>query len=112
MTTKQQTPAGFKLIKTIRSHTGYARYNATLEWSDDREDCIVYGYLATCQCDGIPSPYAYSPAQEVNIDEQGRKVVLFETSHRCYQVFEVLPQTKIFATDDAATEFHIRARAA
>jgi hypothetical protein len=102
MITKQQTPPSFTLVKTIRSHAGHGRY-----LSETAKNPIAW--LANVQCEGIPSPYSYSPSRPVWLNEgTGQKVVIFETSHRCYQVFEISPQLLTFKTDDAATDWHIR----
>jgi hypothetical protein len=111
MITRQQTPLGFTLLKTMRSHAAHARYLAELRLDDD-EMCTVVGYLATCQTEGIPSPYAYSPTKNVYLDSNGNRVLVSETSHRCYQAFEVSPQMLLFKTDDAAADYHIRFRKA
>ena len=37
----------------------------------------------------IPSPYAYSPTHQVYRDEQGRDVIVVETAHKRYDVFQV-----------------------
>lgn len=64
-------------IKTIRSHVGYFRFLA--ECSD------AVGEIPRC----IKTPYASSPTHMVF--EHGEKFVIFaETSHRCFEVHEVL----------------------
>jgi len=89
-----------KRIKRIRSHTGYARFLA--ETSEEPT-----GYLARVQIEEIPSPYRYSPT--VAIDEwNGKQVIHLETSHRCYDVFEVHPELLRFKTEDAAADWHVR----
>ena len=68
----------FKRIKRIRSHAG------------------VYRYLHQCGDAGtiplqpdIPSPYAYSSDWLAYRAPTGQRVIIRETSHRCYDVFEV-----------------------
>jgi hypothetical protein len=68
----------------------------------------MVGYLAECQLEGILSPYSYSASRMLFRDLHDRKVIVRETSHRCYQVFEVSPQMLTFESDEAATEWHIR----
>lgn len=102
MIAKHQTPTGFQLVKTIRSHSGHARYLAELS-----EEPI--GWLATCQIEGIPAPYAYSPTVPIWANEEdGRKVIVKETSHRCYQVFALSPQLLRFNDEKKAEDWHIR----
>jgi hypothetical protein len=70
-----------KRIKRITSHTGYCRFLA---------ECEVNGFevgVIPRQPD-IPSPYAYSPEWAV-YQWSGKKVVIRETAHRQYDVFEV-----------------------
>jgi hypothetical protein len=88
-------------IRRIRSHTGLARFIAQL--SDD-----PVAYIARSQVSAIPSPYRYSPTVQV-WDWNGRKVAWFETSHRCYDVYEVPSTASLFETEEAATEFEIAA---
>lgn len=97
-----------KLLKTIRSHAGHARFLAECDGHDSErwEDCC-FGYLPRCLAADIPSPYAYSASWPL-YRWNGKRVLVRETSHRCYQVFEVPATVKTFATDDAATEYHIR----
>lgn len=95
-----------KRIKQINSHVGHARFLAECDLDDDG-DFIVAGYLARVQVEEIPSPYAYSPSKEIWM-HNGRKVILFETRHRHYEVFEVPANMLTFKTDEAATDWHIR----
>ena len=82
-----------KRIKRIRSHTGHARFLA--ECAEE-----PMGWIP-CQPD-IPSPYAYS--QEWTVWEwQGRAVMIRETSHRCFDVFEV-PEQMVRNDDPLRTE--------
>ena len=87
-------------LRTMRSHQAHA--NIIAEMSKE-----PIGYLARCQVEDIPSPYAYSPTVLI-WDWNGRPVVIFETAHRRFEVFAVHPELLRFATDDEATEWHIR----
>jgi hypothetical protein len=104
---EKRSASPFKLLKTIRSHVGHARWIAECDWTDDGEDMVSLGFIARCQRANIPSPYAYSPSTELH-RWNGKKVFLSETSHRCYQVFEVPANVKTFKTDEEATEYNIR----
>lgn len=96
-----------KRIKRIRSYTGHARFLM---------DCAeeTTHWLARVQLEEIPSPYTYSPSvpilRHIGSDDAAAlgDVVIFETSHRCYDVFRVPPYLLQFPTDEAATDWHIR----
>lgn len=86
-------------IKTITSHAGHARF---LSECDEQ----TVGYLAKSQVADIPSPYAYSPSKAI-LRWNGKDIVVFETRHKRFEVFEV-PATMIrYSTDELATEAHI-----
>lgn len=75
-------------IKRITSHSGHARFLAECEEHPAGE--------IHCQPD-IPSPYAYSSTWTV-YERMGRLVLIRETAHKQYDVFEVprsllLPQS-------------------
>src|SRR3990167_2870792 len=89
-----------KRVKKITSYAGHSRFLA--ECADE-----PVGYLARVQVEDIPSPYAYSPSKQI-LQWGDKKVVIFETSHRTYEVFEVPAQLLRFKTDDEATDWHIR----
>ena len=72
-------PFGPARIKRITSHSGISRYLSYVESTG-----LVINRLAT-----IPSPYAYSPTHQVYRDEQGRDVIVVETAHKRYDVFQV-----------------------
>jgi hypothetical protein len=74
----------FKAIKTIRSHSGYARFLAECDVDDDGEVMVVREVPR--QAD-IPSPYAYSLTWPV-YRHNGKEIIIRETVHRCYQVFD------------------------
>lgn len=74
----------FTRIKRIRSHTGHARYLA---------QCTDAGSIP--RPIGIPSPYAYSPDCLTYRNTRGQRVIICETSHRCYDVF-LLPDEITF----------------
>ena len=65
-------------IKRLRSYAAHARFLA--ETSD------LVGEIER-QAD-IPSPYRYSPTHAV-YEWREKHVIIVETSHRCYDVFEV-----------------------
>lgn len=88
-------------IAKIRSHAGIARFYAECDEGDP------IAYLARVQVEEIRSPYAYSPSKPI-YRHAGRKVVVFETSHKVYEVYEVPANMLTFATDDAATEWNTR----
>lgn len=77
-------------VLRIRSHSGLARYLATVS------DSFV-GWIPR-QAD-IRSPYAYAPSHGVYEDPQRGKVIIVETSHRCFDIFAV-GDTQVFASDD------------
>jgi hypothetical protein len=74
-------------IKRIRSHTGHAQFLAQCDLCADG-DCLVVGFIPRQR--DIESPYAYSPSWSV-YRFQGKLVVVVETAHRRYDVFEVPP---------------------
>lgn len=67
-----------KLVKTITSHSGLARFLA--------ETDEAHRWITRASCAHIPSPYHYSPVREV-LFWKSRAVVWFETRHRRYEVF-------------------------
>ena len=75
------TAAGTILVplKTIRSHSGFARFLA--ETTDD-------GEIERSSVARIPSPYHFSPTWVVYA-WNGKRVIVAETSHKVYQVFNV-----------------------
>lgn len=89
-----------KRLKTIRSYSGLAKWLA--ETSDE-----PHAFLARVQIEDIPSPYAYSPTKPI-YKWENRDVIWFETSHRCYEIFEVHKELLRFNTDDKATDWHIQ----
>lgn len=68
-----------KRIKRITSHVGLSRY---LSYVESTGKVII-------RVPSIPSPYAYAPDHQVYRDEQGRNVIVVETAHKVYDVFEV-----------------------
>ena len=89
-----------KRIKIIKSHKGLAI------WLSKTSDEPI-GYLARCQVEEIPSPYAYSPSKPI-YTWGDKQVVWFETSHKHYEVFEVPAELLRFKTDEQATEWHMK----
>ena len=105
---KLGTPYGssLKRIKTITSHAGLARFYAEC---DDAGEGKAIAYLARCQIEEIPSPYRYSPTVTIGL-WNGKRVVVFETRHRHYEIFEVPANFLTFQTDEAATDWDARYR--
>ncbi len=68
-----------KRIKRITSHVGVCRFHA---------DCSLEPVGVIQRQADIPSPYAYSPEWAVWA-WQGKTVILRETAHKQYDVFEV-----------------------
>ena len=80
-----------KRIKRITSHSGHARFLATL--TDTQ--------VVTKRFAAIPSPYCYSPVHILYRDSEGRLVFIVETAHKRYDVFtlpdgaELIPVTEV-----------------
>jgi hypothetical protein len=72
-----------KCIKTLRSHVDHARFLAQCS-------AEPVGQIP-CQAD-IPSPYRFSPTWLVYEHFNTPCVVIVETAHRKFQVFEVPPE--------------------
>ena len=90
-----------KRIRREKSHAGHARILS--ECSDN-----PVAYLARVQVEEIPSPYAYSPSVCIWRYRDSQNVVVFETSHKVYDVFEVPRELLRFKTEEQATDWHIR----
>lgn len=67
-------------IKVLDSHAAYARFLSHVS-----EDPV--GEIPRQA--NIPSPYAFSSVHPLWQMEDGRKVIIVETRHRHYEVFEV-----------------------
>jgi hypothetical protein len=67
-------------VRRIRSHTGHARFIA---------ECDEHEVGEIERREDIPSPYAYSPKWPVYRHPKWGNVVIRETSHRCFDVFQV-----------------------
>ena len=89
-----------KRLKTITSHAGYARWLA-----ETSEQPI--SWIARCDTTSIPSPYAYSPSTGV-YRWNDHDVVSFEVRHKRYEIYEVPAGIQRFATDELATDRHIK----
>ena len=76
-----------KPIKTIRSYAGHARF-LQHECVLDNEGLAVF-VREIPRDRSIPSPYVFSQTEFTTRLHDGREVIIRETSHRCYQVFEV-----------------------
>jgi hypothetical protein len=79
-----------KRIKRITSHTGHARYLATLD-----KDAEIVGEIPRI----VSSRYAYSPVHPVYRTRSGKHVFIVETAHKRYDVFEVPVGLKISPPD-------------
>lgn len=66
-------------IKRITSHVGVSDYF----------DSLLETNLVTPRIPEIPSPYAYSSVHTVYQDDKGRMVIVVETAHKRYDVFDV-----------------------
>jgi hypothetical protein len=101
-------PAGnamrpLKRLRRDRSHAGHFRTLHTL---------TPIGF--TPRPDGIPSPYMFSASWTVYRDPEGRRVILAETSHRCYDLFDASPLPWYFTEAEAEAEYsatHYRSNA-
>lgn len=85
-------------IKRITSHSGHARFLA--ETADE-----PVGYIPR---QDIPSPYHSSPTHLVH-DWNERRVVVVETSHRRFDVFEVPAGMTVYKDEEPAIEITIAA---
>lgn len=72
-------PVAYRRIKTIRSHAGLGRFMA---------ECSEEPVAEVPRISNIRSPYAFGPTHPA-WDWKGRKVIVVETAHRQYEVFEV-----------------------
>ena len=82
-----------KRLRILRSHTAHFRF---LHECDDDNDRAA-GWIPRHR--EISSPYSYGPTHLV-YRWTGRPVIVAETSHRRYEVFEV--SERIYATDAEA----------
>jgi hypothetical protein len=82
-----------KKLRTIRSHSGLARFIA--ECSEE-----PVAYAPRCETDSIPSPYRYSSVTAV-YEWNGRHVVWFETAHRRFEVYAIAAGHTFKHADDA-----------
>jgi hypothetical protein len=78
-------------VKRIRSHTGMARYLAT----------VTDGGWIVRQ--DVPTPYASGPDHLVHLDPTHGAVIIAETAHKVYDIFAVPSTVTIFATDAEAS---------
>ena len=73
-------PITLKKIKTITSHRGI--------WRFKRECSDNIGYIP--RQPQIKSPFEFSPTHAVYRDPKGRAIIDVETSHKRYEIFEVI----------------------
>jgi hypothetical protein len=86
----------FRVLRTERSHTGHARMIATVG-----EEPV--GYIRRSDAADIPSPYAYSAVWNVyRRESDGKQVLIKETSHRCFKMYEVPASVTVYLTEDEA----------
>jgi hypothetical protein len=72
-------PVELKRVKVLTSYAAHSRFFAEL--SDDA--------IGVIPKQDIPSPYRYSPTHDV-WDWHGTPVIIVETKHRRYEVFQVV----------------------
>lgn len=80
---------GVRRIKRITSHVGLSRYLSYVETTGK----------VILRIPSIPSPYAYAPDHQVYRDEQGRNVIVVETAHKQYDVFQVPNEIPLLAPE-------------
>ena len=87
-------------IKRITSHVGVSRYF----------DSLLETNLVTPRIPEIPSPYAYSPTHTIYQDDKGRMVIVVETAHKRYDVFDVSHHSPMIqaAPEDASLPQAVR----
>lgn len=87
-------------IRTVRGYTAHARLVAECS-------SAPVGWLARCQCADIITPYRSGPT--VAVYARGdRHVIIMETAHALYKVFDV-PLTMLrFPNEQQAEDHHIR----
>jgi hypothetical protein len=107
--TDQHNPYGssFKRLKVITSHAGLARFYAECVQLDGC--AAIIAWLARCQVEEIPSPYRSSPTVAIGL-WNGKRVVVFETRHRHYEIFEVPANFLTFPDEEQATDWDARYR--
>jgi hypothetical protein len=71
-----------KRIKKINSHVGLARFLSDVNLEVKRE-------IPREMFPPIPSPYCYSPTYTTWEMNDGREIFWVETSHKCYEVFQI-----------------------
>lgn len=82
---------GVRRIKRITSHSGHARFLASLESTG----------LVIKRNASIPSPYHYCPVNTVYRADDGALVFIVETAHKQYDVFTVPADAKPFSPEVA-----------
>jgi hypothetical protein len=85
-------------VKRIRSHSGMARYLAT----------VTDGGWIVRQ--DVRTPYASGPDHLVHLDPTHGPVIIAETSHKIYDIFAVPATVTIYATDADATAAFMASR--
>lgn len=81
-----------KALKTIRSHSGYARFLRELEQDNEGYARIL---REVPMPNDIPSPYHYGSTWPV-YRWRGQEVFVRETAHKCYQVFALTDAEKAY----------------
>jgi hypothetical protein len=84
----------------LKTLTGY---QALYCWYRETSDEPI-GYIV--RQTNIPSPYAYSPTHNVH-DWNGKKVIVVETKHRHYEVYDIGDE-HVYTTEEEATQVYIK----
>ena len=86
----------FRRVKVLSGYAAHARFLAEL---DDE----LIGYVPH----QIPSPHRYNPVHAVNRWRgRGKHVIVVETAHRRYEVYQVIAGP-VLTTDEDATRIYI-----
>lgn len=82
-TTRRATPStltySLKRLKVLRGYAAHARFNVEI-------DETPIGSIPRVK--DIPSPYTFSPT-DIVWTWKGTRIIIRETRHRCYEVFEI-----------------------
>ena len=73
------------LLKTVTGYAAHARLLAELDQDDELTG--LPDYVRDIPRQEIPSPYAYSATHNV-YRHKGREVIIVETEHRKYRMFD------------------------
>lgn len=81
---------GVRRIKRITSHSGHARFLATVEDTN----------LLIKRITAIPSPYHYAPIHQLYRTVSGELIFIVETAHKQYDVFTLPTDAKPFVHEE------------